>query len=99
MYTIIAWLVVAALVVTLIAVVDVAIKQRRESAKERERLNAELAKQKQVSEELCFYVEEIARNSGDKSKVSEQIKEAKNDEEVMDIISGFVRANNDRVHK
>lgn len=99
MYTIIAWLVVAVLIVTLIAVVDVAIKQRKESAKEIKRLTDELANQKRVSEELCFYAEEIARNSADKSKVSEQIKEAKTDEEVLSIIAGFVHANNDRVRK
>lgn len=99
MYTIIAWLVVAALIVTLIAVIDVAFKQKKESAKEIERLSAELERQKRISDELCFYAEEIARNTGDKSKVSEQIKEAKNDEEVLAIISGFVHANNDRVHK
>lgn len=99
MYTVIAWLVVAALVVTLIAVVDVAIKQRRESAKEIQRLTDALNAQKKVSEELCFYVEEIARKNSDKDKVSEQIKEAKNDEEILAIISGLVNANNNRVHK
>lgn len=99
MYTIIAWLVVAALVVTLIAVVDVAIKQRRESSKEINRLKEQLESQKKVSEELLFYVEETARNNSDKDKVSEQIKEAKNDEEILAIISGLVSANNNRVHK
>ena len=99
MYTIIAWLVVAALIVTLIAVVDVSIKQKKESAKEIKRLTDALESQKKISEELCLYAEEIARITGDKSKVSEQIKEAKTDEEVLSIISGFVKSNNDRVRK
>ena len=90
---------VAALVVTLIAVMDVAIKQRRESAKEIQRLTDALNAQKKVSEELCFYVEEIARKNSDKDKVSEQIKEAKNDEEVLAIVAGLVNANNNRVRK
>lgn len=93
------WLVVAALIVTLIAVVDVTIKQRKMSNDEIKRLTAELTTQKKISEELCFYVEEIARKNADKDKISEQIKEAKSDEEVLSIISGLVHANNDRVHK
>lgn len=99
MYTVIAWLVVAALVVALIAVVDVAIKQRKESAKEIQRLTDALEAQKKISEELCFYVEQVARQNSDKDKVSEQIKEAKNDEEVLAIVAGLVNSNNNRVRK
>lgn len=64
---------------------------------EKKRLEQELEKQKSISDELCFYVEEIARVNGDKDKVSQQIQEAKNEEEVLNIIHGLVRANNDRV--
>lgn len=99
MSVLIPWLVVAALVVILVAIVDVAIKQRKSNSEEIKRLTSELEAQKKVSAELCFYAEEIARQNGDKDKVSEQIKEAKNDEEVLAIIAGLVSANNNRVQK
>ena len=99
MSVVLPWLVVAALLVTLVAVIDVAIKQREKSLDEIYRLKDELATQKRVTEELRHYAEEMAKISGDKGKVSEQIKEAKNDEELMAIITGLARANNDRVRK
>lgn len=99
MYTVMAWLVAAALLVTLIGVIYAAIKERKENAKEIKRLTEELEAQKKVSEELLTYTKEISKITGDKDKVADQINEAKNDEEVLAIIAGLVRTNNDRVHK
>ena len=97
MYTVMAWLVAAALLVTLIGVIYAAIKERKENAKEIKRLTEELEAQKKVSEELCRYAKEIANINGDKDTVAQKIKEAENDEEVLAIIAGLVRTNNDRV--
>lgn len=93
------WFVVAALVVTLIAVVDVTIKQRKENTNEIKRLTAELEAQKRINEELLNYTKEIAKINGDKDDVAEKIKEAENDEEVLSIIAGLVNTNNNRVRK
>ena len=84
------------LIVVLAAVVLVA-KMCRNLQKEKKQLEAELSKQKRVSEELKRYTEELVKINGDKDKVAEQIKEAQSDEEVLNIISGLVHANNDRV--
>ena len=84
------------LIVALAAVVLVA-KMCRNLQKEKKQLEAELSKQKRVSEELKRYTEELVKINGDKDKVAEQIKEAQSDEEVLNIIAGLVHANNDRM--
>lgn len=97
MYTVIAWLLVAVLVVMLISVVDVTVKYRKETTKKIGRLSEQLEAQKRISKELCVYVTEISKVNGDKQNVSEQIKEAQNDEEILAIIAGLVSTNNNRV--
>ena len=99
MNIILPWLIVVALIVTIVAVSYAAIKDRKEYKTEIARLNSEIEAQKRISTELRHYAEEISKINGDKEEVSEKIKEAKNDEEVMSIIAGLVRANNDRVRK
>ena len=99
MYTVVAWLVAEALLVTLIGVIYVALKDRKADKNEIKRLTAELESQKKISQELCHYAEEIAKINGDKDSVAQKIKEAKNDEEVLAVIAGLVRTNNDKLHK
>ncbi len=99
MYTVVAWLVAGALLVTLIGVIYVALKDRKADKNEIKRLTAELESQKKISQELCHYAEEIAKINGDKDSVAQKIKEAKNDEEVLAVIAGLVRTNNDKLHK
>ena len=94
-----AWLIVAALAVTLGAVVYAAIKNQKANSAEIKRLTAELVSQKKINEELLQYTKEITKINGDKEEVAQQIEEAKNDEEVMAIIAGLVHTNNDRVRK
>ena len=93
------WLVVLALGVTLVAVVYVTIKDRKASKNEIKRLSADLEAQKRISEDLCHYVEEVVKIHGDKEQVAEKIEKAENDEEVLAIIAGLVKSNNDRVRK
>ena len=64
---------------------------------EKTRLEMELGKQKSISKELCEYVKQITKINGDEKEVAEKIKEAENDEELMAIIAGLVRTNNNRV--
>ena len=99
MNMLIAWLVSAALFLALIGVIYAALRDRKASRNEIKRLTAELEAQKRINEELLNYTKEIAKINGDKDNVAEQIKEAENDEEVMAIIAGLVRTNNDRVRK
>ena len=99
MSVITAWLVCGALFLILISVVYVTIKNRKAQNNEIKRLTAELETQKKVSQELQQYIKEIAKINSDKEDVAQQIQGAKNDEEVLAIIAGLVKSNNDRVRK
>ena len=92
-------LVIAALAVILAAVVYSAVKDHNASEKEINSLKLKLEAQKKISAELVQYTKEITKINNDMDKVADQIKEAKNDEEVLSVIAGLVRANNDRVRK
>lgn len=94
-----AWLIIAALAVMLAAVFYVSIKDRKADAKEIKRLTAQLEGQKRINEELLQYTKQITKINGDKEEVAQQIQEAKNDEEVLAIIAGLVRTNNDKLRK
>ena len=90
-------LLLALALIVAIGIIIIFFKFTRDLKKETKRLTAELEAQKRVSEELCYYAEQIARINGDKDNVSQKITEAKNDEEVLAIIAGLVTTNNDRV--
>ena len=93
------WLVCFALFLMLAFAVYAAIKTLQEKTKEINRLQTELRAQKKISQELQQYIKEIAKINSDKEDVAQQIQEAKNDEELLAIIAGLVRDNNDRVCK
>ena len=99
MNVILPWVVALALLVTLFAVVNVTLKERKEHAAEVNRLTTALNSQKKICEELSHYAQEIVKINGDKDNVAQKIEEAKNDEEVLSVIAGLVSANNDRVRK
>ena len=93
------WLVCFALLLMLVFAVYAAIKSSRRKNQQIKELEGALEAQKKVSSELVHYAEEIGKINGDEQKISEQINEAKNEEEVMAIIAGLVHTNNDRVRK
>ena len=47
--------------------------------------------------QLAEYVDSIQKIKSDKDKISTQIKEAENDEEVYNIISNLIKSNNDKL--
>ena len=87
---------ILALVVAILIIIFVA-KMCRNLQEEKTRLEMELAKQKNTTQELRKYAEGLVKINGDKNKIADQIKEAQTDEEVLGIIAGLVHANNDRV--
>ena len=93
------WLVCFALFLITAFVVYAAIKTQKKNHDEIKRLQAELRAQEKISQELQQYIKEIAKINSDKEDVAQQIQEAKNDEEILAIIAGLVRDNNDRVRK
>ena len=99
MSVLVPWLVCVALLVTTISVAYVAVKTSKAQKNEIKRLSAQLESQKRVSEGLVKHAGELSKIKGDKEEVAQKISEAKTDEEVNEIISNLVRANNNRVRK
>lgn len=99
MSILIPWLVCVALLVILAFVVYVAIKTSKAQKKKIKALTARLESQKIIAENLVMHAEELSKIKGDKEEVAQKINEAKSDEEVNQIISNLVHANNNRVRK
>lgn len=93
------WLVCAALFIMLAFAVYVAIKTQKKNLDEIKRLEAELVKQKQNMAYLIKHTEEIATIEKSEDQVQEEIRNAKSDEEVADIINAIININNARVRK
>lgn len=93
------WLVCVALLVTLVGVVYVALKKLKMQTQEIKSLTAQLESQKCVAKDLVKHAEDLSKIKGDKEEVAQKISEAKTDEEVSNIISDLIRANNNRVRK
>lgn len=93
------WLVCFALFLITAFVVYVAIKSYKKNRDEIKRLEGEVQKQKQNMAYLVKHTEEIATIAKDQDKVQEEIRNAKSDEEVADIINAIINFNNARVHK
>lgn len=69
----------------------------KNTKKEKKSLENELKKQQQNLLYLYKHAEEIALIEKDKSKISKEIKECKNDKEALDIINTIINLNNNRV--
>lgn len=69
----------------------------KNTKKEKKSLEDELKKQQQNLLYLYKHAEEIALIEKDKSKISKDIKECKNDKEALDIINTIINLNNNRV--
>lgn len=93
------WLVCAALFLMLAFAVYAAIKTQKKNLDEIKRLEAELVKQKQNMAYLIKHTEEIATIEKSEDQVQEEIRNAKSDEEVADIINAIININNARVRK
>lgn len=93
------WLVCFALLIILIGAVYAAIKRLKAKADEIKRLEAELQKQKHNMAYLVKHGQEIAQIEKDQDKVQEEIRNAKSDEEVADIINAVININNSKLRK
>ena len=93
------WLVAIALLTISLAVGYVGAKLIKSKDKEIKLLEGELEQAKTNIAYLYRNAKEIAKIEKDEKKVSEEIKNAKSDEEIFDIINTVIAANNDRVRK
>ena len=90
-------LVMSAIIVTMIGIIYVLFKDKKAKKKEIEQLKNKL---ESANDNLCAmrdYIEKIFAIKRDTQRTVEKIKEAKTDEEVINILADIIAANNNRV--
>ena len=90
-------LIFTAIIVILSGIIYILIKGKKSLKKEITQLTNALESTKSNMTQLAEYVDAIQKIKADKDKISTQIKEAENDEEVYDIISNLIKSNNDKL--
>lgn len=90
-------LVLLAVSVTMAGIIYTLIKKNREIKKDRERLETELVSVKANLTSMTVYIQKILAIKNDTQTTVEKIKEAKNDEEVLNILADIISSNNNRV--
>lgn len=90
-------LVMVAIIVTMGGIIYVLIKDLQAQKKENQNLNNRLESARINIEQLSAFVDKLLEIKTDEKSVSQKIKEAKSDEEVFNIITDIVGANNNRV--
>lgn len=93
------WLVCFALFLMLAFTVYAAIKTLQKKNQKIKHLEGEVQKQKQNMGHLVKHAEEIAKIEKDQVKVQEEIRNAKSDEEVADIINAIININNAKLRQ
>ena len=93
------WLVCFALLVILVSVAYAAIKSLFKKDQEIKHLEGEVQKQKHNMAYLVKHGQEIAQIEKDQDEVQEEIRNAKSDEEVADIINAVININNSKLRK
>ena len=93
------WFVCAALLLITIFVAYVAIKTIKDKNEEVKHLKGELQKQKENMAYLVQHAQEIAKIEANEDKVQEEIRNAKSDEEVADIINAIINVNNAKLRE
>lgn len=87
------------IIVFLGVVIYFLLKNKKELKKEISQLTSELYKSNQNAVRLAEYIEKVQKIESDEKTTNEKIKEAKTDEEIMDLIAGIVSNNNSRVRQ
>ena len=93
------WFVCAALLLITVFVAYVAIKTVKDKNEEVAHLKGEVQKQKENMAYLVKHAEEIAKIESDEDQVQEEIRNAKSDEEVADIINAIINVNNAKLRQ
>lgn len=90
-------LVLVAIIITMGEVIYVLIKRLKVNKNKIENLECKLSCAKENISQLSAYIDKINKIKADEKSVSQQIKEAKSDEEIFNIIANIVSDNNSRV--
>ena len=81
-------------ILVLLLIIFITAKTCRGLQEEKNRLEMELSKQKSNMAYLVKHAQEIAEIEKDQDKIQEEIRNAKSDEEVADIINAIININN-----
>ena len=88
-------LIIAILVMILIAVVKVALDER----KKKNAYKSEAERKTNTINYLYQHAEELEKIKAEENKTEQELKNAETDEEVLDVIGNIVNTNNSRVRK
>lgn len=94
-----ALLIETVVIILLIVVVILLCKAIKSTRIEKKRLEGELEQAKTNIAYLYRNAKEIAKIEKDEKKISEEIKNAKTDEEIFNVVNAVIAANNNRVRK
>ena len=90
-------LILFAIIVMMSAVIYVLIRDKKSQKKENEKLGDELTSALANLNSMRDYIEKILAIKADTKSNVEKIKEAKTDEEVINVLADIISANNNRV--
>ena len=96
-FTITLFLILIALVIVLCLVVYILSKNLKAKKKELSETQARLESARVNIEQLSEYIDKLMKIKSDEKSISQKIKDAKNDEEVFNIIADIIADNNNRV--
>lgn len=91
------YLTILACFVTMIGIITALIRDIKKLKDENKQLNCKLYTARNNVEQLTNYIKSADRVRKEEKKIAEEIKDAKTDEEVHNIISNIISLNNSRV--
>lgn len=91
------YLLILACFVTMIGIITALIRDIKKLKEENRQLNFRLDTSRNNVEQLTNYIKSADRVRKEEKKIAEEIKDAKTDEEVHNIISNIISLNNSRV--
>lgn len=91
------YLIILACFVTMMGVITALIRDIKKLRDENKQLNCKLYTARNNVEQLTNYIKSADRVRKEEKKIAEEIKDAKTDEEVHNIISNIIALNNSRV--
>lgn len=90
-------LIMSAIIVTMIGIIYILLKDKKAKKKEIDQLKNQLESANENLYAMRNYIEKILAIKRDSQTTVEKIKEAKTDEEVLNILADIISANNNRV--
>jgi preprotein translocase subunit YajC len=90
-------LIMLAIIVTMGGTIYILLKDKKAKKKETEKLQDKLTSANENLFAMKHYIEQILAIKADTQSTIEKIKEAKTDEEVLNILADIISANNNRV--